>query len=98
LSIDPDGSAASGRVRRAPPPLLAATVEGVERRTPRLTRITVVGADLAGLTDPEPAASLRVLFPSRGVTELVLPRWEGNEFLLPDGRRPARPRPRPAPV
>ncbi len=35
----------------------------------------------------EPAASVRLLLPAPGA-ELVIPEWKGNEFLLPDGRRP----------
>jgi NADPH-dependent ferric siderophore reductase len=30
-----------------------------------------------------------MLLPSPGSDELVMPQWDGNEFLLPDGRRPA---------
>lgn len=55
--------------------------------SPRLTRITLSGEELEGLTIDEPAASLRLLIPSPG-DELVIPSWEGNEFLLPDGSRP----------
>jgi NADPH-dependent ferric siderophore reductase len=29
-----------------------------------------------------------LLLPSAGTPELVLPAWNGNEFLLPDGQRP----------
>jgi NADPH-dependent ferric siderophore reductase len=54
-----------------------------------LIRVTFAGPDLAGLTVEEPAASVRLLLPSLGTDELVVPRWNGNEFLLPDGRRPA---------
>jgi NADPH-dependent ferric siderophore reductase len=37
---------------------------------------------------PEPAASVRLLLPSPGGDELVIPEWRGNEFLMPDGSRP----------
>jgi NADPH-dependent ferric siderophore reductase len=37
----------------------------------------------------QPGSSVRVLLPSPGEAELVVPRWNGNEFLLPDGTRPA---------
>jgi NADPH-dependent ferric siderophore reductase len=36
----------------------------------------------------QPAASVRLLLPSPDGGELVIPDWAGNEFLLPDGRRP----------
>jgi NADPH-dependent ferric siderophore reductase len=54
-----------------------------------MVRVTLAGAELEGLTVEQPAASVRVLLPSRGADELVVPTWNGNEFLLPDGRRPA---------
>jgi NADPH-dependent ferric siderophore reductase len=53
-----------------------------------LVRVTLSGAELAGFTVEQPAASVRVLLPSSGGGELVAPSWNGNEFLLPDGRRP----------
>ena len=55
---------------------------------PRLVRVTLSGSELAGFTVEQPAASVRVLLPSSGAGELVVPSWNGNEFLLPDGRRP----------
>ena len=54
-----------------------------------MTRVTLSGPDLEGLTVDDPAASVRLLLPSSGGSELVMPSWNGNEFLLPDGRRPA---------
>jgi NADPH-dependent ferric siderophore reductase len=57
--------------------------------TPRLIRVTLGGPELDGLVVEQPAASVRLLLPSRGSTELVMPTWTGNEFLLPDGSRPA---------
>lgn len=54
-----------------------------------MARITLAGPDLEGLAVEQPAASVRVLLPSPGADELVVPSWNGNEFLLPDGRRPA---------
>jgi NADPH-dependent ferric siderophore reductase len=61
--------------------------------TPRLVRCTFGGAELAGFPAPAPAASVRVLFPEPGTTELVMPVWNGNEFLLPgsDGGTRLRP-------
>jgi NADPH-dependent ferric siderophore reductase len=32
---------------------------------------------------------VRLLLPSPGAPDLDMPTWNGNEFLLPDGRRPA---------
>ncbi len=57
------------------------------RLSPRMGRVTLAGDELSGLTVEQPAASVRVLLPAPG-TGLVLPAWAGNEFLLPDGRRP----------
>lgn len=53
-----------------------------------MARVTLAGAELEGLTVEDPAASVRLLLPSPGAQKLVIPRWNGNEFLLPDGRRP----------
>jgi NADPH-dependent ferric siderophore reductase len=50
--------------------------------------VVVAGSDLDGLTIDLPAASVRLLLPSPRADELVIPVWNGNEFLLPDGRRP----------
>jgi NADPH-dependent ferric siderophore reductase len=49
----------------------------------------LAGPDLAGLIVERPAASVRLLLPSPRGQELIIPTWNGNEFLLPDGRRPA---------
>lgn len=76
------------RTRREPPPFRRVTVRRVEQLTPRMTRVTVGGDELDGLTVEQPAASVRLLLPSPESDELVVPTWEGNEFLLPDGRRP----------
>jgi NADPH-dependent ferric siderophore reductase len=57
--------------------------------SPRLVRITLTGTELEGLTVDEPAASVRLLVPAPPNGALVVPEWNGNEFLLPDGRRPA---------
>jgi NADPH-dependent ferric siderophore reductase len=53
-----------------------------------MIRVTLTGPDLEGLVMEDAAASVRVLLPEPGVSELVVPRWNGNEFLLPDGQRP----------
>ena len=52
-------------------------------------RITLTGAELEGFAVDLPAASVRLLLPSPGSAQLVMPAWNGNEFLLPDGTRPA---------
>ena len=54
-----------------------------------MLRVTLAGPELEGLTLEHPAASVRMLLPSPGSDDLVVPTWKGNEFLLPDGRRPA---------
>jgi NADPH-dependent ferric siderophore reductase len=46
-------------------------------------RCTFGGEDLTGFPQPDPAASVRVLFPAPGTAELVMPEWNGNEFLMP---------------
>ncbi len=54
----------------------------------RLIRVTLAGAGLERLVVGQPAASIRLLLPSSPTGALVIPRWSGNEFLLPDERRP----------
>lgn len=76
------------RVRREPPQFRVASVRRVERLTPRMLRVTLAGAELEGFAVTEPAASVRLLLPSPGADQLTLPTWNGNEFLLDDGRRP----------
>ncbi|MEP6658844.1 MAG: siderophore-interacting protein, partial [Acidimicrobiales bacterium] len=61
----------------------------VEHLSLRLVRVTLAGPDLEGLTVEHPAASVRLLLPSPETQELVIPSWNGNEFLLPDGQRPS---------
>ena len=80
---------AATRLRREPPAFRHVAVGRVERLTPRMVRVTFSGPELEGLVVEQPAASVRVLLPSPGGAELVVPEWNGNEFLLPDGRRPA---------
>jgi NADPH-dependent ferric siderophore reductase len=77
------------RTRREPPVYRRVTVQAVTPVTPRLIRVTLGGPELDGLVVEQPAASVRLLLPSPGTTDLVMPTWNGNEFLLPDGRRPA---------
>jgi NADPH-dependent ferric siderophore reductase len=76
------------RIRREPPTFRAVTVAHTTDLTPHLRRVTLHGPALAGLDPGLPAASVRVLLPSPGTADLIVPRWEGNEFLLAGGRRP----------
>jgi NADPH-dependent ferric siderophore reductase len=64
-------------------------VQAVAPVTPRLIRVTLAGPELEGLVVEQPAASVRLLLPSPGPRDLVRPTWNGNEFLLADGTRPA---------
>jgi NADPH-dependent ferric siderophore reductase len=75
-------------LRREPPAFRRVTVGKTADLTPHLRRVTFAGDELTGLVIDEPAASVRLLLPSDGTTGLVIPEWNGNEFLLPDGRRP----------
>jgi NADPH-dependent ferric siderophore reductase len=76
------------RIRREPPRFRRVDVRGVEPLSPRMLRLTLAGPELAGFTVDEPAASVRLLIPSAPGESLVMPIWNGNEFLLPDRRRP----------
>jgi NADPH-dependent ferric siderophore reductase len=84
----PEQAPTAPRVRRTPPPFRRLEVLRVEDRSPRLRRVTLAGPELEGFVLDEPAASVRLLLPSPGTDALVVPEWKGNEFLLPDGRRP----------
>jgi NADPH-dependent ferric siderophore reductase len=75
-------------VRREPPRFRRLEVRRAEGLSPRLLRMTLTGDELDGFALTQPAASVRLLLPSSGTTDLVMPTWRGNEFLLPDGRRP----------
>jgi NADPH-dependent ferric siderophore reductase len=86
---EPDADARRAGVRRAPPPFKPVEVRAVEPVTPRLTRVTLTGPDLEGYDGRDPAASARLLLPEHRSGQLVMVQWNGNEFLLPDGRRPA---------
>jgi NADPH-dependent ferric siderophore reductase len=77
------------RSRREPPAFRRVTVRAVAPVTSRLVRVTLGGPELDGLVVDQPAARVRLLLPPRDSTELVMPAWTGNEFLLPDGSRPA---------
>ena len=62
-------------------------VQRVEWLTPHMAAVTFTGPELEGLRVDLPAASVRLLIPSVGA-DLVIPLWNGNEFLLPDDSRP----------
>lgn len=79
---------AARRLRREPPPFRPAAVRHHVDVGPRLRRVTLAGPAVVGFPAPLPAASVRLLLPSPGTTELVMPTWNGNEFLLTDGSRP----------
>lgn len=62
-------------------------VVATEELTPRMLRLTLEGPGVAAVGEPEPAGSVRLLIPSPGSEELVLPEWDGNVWLLPGGDR-----------
>ncbi|MDQ3679637.1 MAG: siderophore-interacting protein [Actinomycetota bacterium] len=76
------------RARREPPPFRRVAVRRVEPLSPRMVRVTLAGPELEGFAVEDPAASVRLLLPPPGARELVMPSWNGNEFLLPGGHRP----------
>ena len=65
-------------------------VARINPRSAHMARITLAGPALEGLDPGLPAASVRLLLPvlPADTTEVVLPTWNGNEFLLEDGSRP----------
>lgn len=84
-----DSSDLTASGRRQPPPFRQLVVRRTQALTPRMMSVVFAGPDLADFAVNEPAASVRLLIPSPGTDELVIPTWNGNEFLLPDGTRPA---------
>lgn len=84
----PDQRPVPVRARREPPRFRRVVVRRAEPLSPRLLRVTFAGPELEGLAVEDPAASVRLLLPSPGTLALVMPSWNGNEFLLPDRRRP----------
>lgn len=77
------------RLRREPPPLEQVSVASKETLSSRMFLVRFEGPGLRGLAESDPAASVRLLVPSPGDRELVIPAWTGNEFLRPDGSRPS---------
>ena len=78
----------SVRVHREPPRFRMAEVRRVAMVNACLARVTLGGSELEGFAIDEPAASVRLLLPSPASRELIMPTWNGNEFLLADGQRP----------
>ena len=76
------------RVRREPPAFRRVSVRRTQPLSPHMIRVTLAGPELDGFTADLPAASVRVLVPVPPSAALVVPTWNGNEFLLPDGSRP----------
>lgn len=76
------------RTRREPPPFRRVVVVAAERESTYVVRVILDGADLERLPVDEPAASVRLLLPSTPGSDLAIPTWNGNEFLLADGSRP----------
>ena len=76
------------RARREPASFRRCVVSEVEELSPRMLMIRLVGSELVGFTVDKPTASVRLLVPPSGEAELVLPTWNGNEFLDADGGRP----------
>ena len=72
--------------RREPPRFRVVSLQDARPFGERLLRCTFSGSDLEGFVVNEPAASIRLLVPTGD--GLVMPRWNGNEFLFQDGTRP----------
>lgn len=75
--------------RKRPPPRLV-EVRRVARLTPRMTRLTLGGEQMAGFQSPGAAAHIRVFLPDADSGELVLP------LPGPDGAAFPEDKPRPA--
>jgi NADPH-dependent ferric siderophore reductase len=76
------------RQRREPPAFRRVEVAHAHWGSPYLRRVTLQGADLAGFDSGLPASSARLLLPPSHGSAVVLPAWNGNEFLHADGSRP----------
>jgi NADPH-dependent ferric siderophore reductase len=75
-------------IRKPPPPFERVVLVGKRALTPRMWRLTVEGSCVGAMSVDQPGMSLRVVVPWPGAA-LELPDWNGNEFLLADGSRPA---------
>ena len=76
------------RTRREAAPFREVRVEAVVPLTPHMLRLTLGGPALEGLPVGLPTGNVRLLLPPDGHAGVVVPRWNGNEFLFEDGRRP----------
>jgi NADPH-dependent ferric siderophore reductase len=83
-----DRAARVARLRREPPRFRHVVVHEITPLGPRMVQVVLAGDELDGLVIDQPAASVRLLLPSAGTAQLVMPSWNGNEFLLADGSRP----------
>jgi NADPH-dependent ferric siderophore reductase len=72
--------------RREPPRFRRVVLQSQEPRGTGMVRTVLAGPELDGFAVGEPAASVRLLLPT--TTGLVIPEWNGNEFLFDDGSRP----------
>lgn len=72
--------------RREPPAFRRCEVRSTSARSSSMVRVTLAGAELAGLEHGDPGSSVRVLLP-RDDGHFELPTWNGNEFLWGDGVR-----------
>jgi NADPH-dependent ferric siderophore reductase len=81
-------SRTGARLRREPPRFRRLEVRRTERLGARLVLVTLGGIELEGLAIDRPASSVRILLPEPGRRTVVLPSWNGNEYLLSDGNRP----------
>jgi NADPH-dependent ferric siderophore reductase len=75
------------RVRREPPPFRRVAVASIDDLTPHMRRVVLAGPELDGFTIDAPGSSVRLLLPPRGADTIVMPRWTGNQFELPNGAR-----------
>jgi NADPH-dependent ferric siderophore reductase len=88
MGDDAESASIPLRARREPPRFRRVEVRRVTPSSPRLLHITLAGPDLRGFAVEAPAASVRLLLAAAPTEQLVMPTWNGNEFLLADGRRP----------
>jgi NADPH-dependent ferric siderophore reductase len=75
------------RTRRPPAPFRRIHITGTRQVTGRMIGVTVAGSEMEGFSVEAPASSVRLLLPT--AEGLTIPNWNGNEFLLQDGTRPA---------
>ncbi|MAT07453.1 MAG: hypothetical protein CL424_20705 [Acidimicrobiaceae bacterium] len=88
MADDDDLKARLLAVRKPPPAFEEVRVAEHVELTSRMLRVTLEGDVLRRIEIDQPAMSVRFVVPWPG-DELELPEWNGNEFLLADGSRPA---------